>query len=124
MVMIAPCSILQVEKHNEIKQSNVVKPPSAFLTLLQIFYIWTGQDLSGTEADFRFAQHVCDVRLFDVLCLLCQFCIGYNHSAERQALVCMISVLLFLLSDANANKRSFVFNRCVIIQKFLDLTLS
>jgi len=124
MVMISSYSTLQLEKHNEIKQSNVVKPPSAFLTLLRIFYIWTGQDPSGTEADFHFAQHVCDFRLFDVLCLLCQCCIGY-HSTEWQALVCMISVLLLLLSDANANKRSFIFNRsCVIIQNFHDHTLS
>ena len=75
MVMIATYSTLQVEKRNEIKHSNVVKPSSAFLTLLQIFNIWTGQDLSGTEADFHFAQHICDLRLFDVLCPLCQWCI-------------------------------------------------
>jgi hypothetical protein len=125
MVMIASYSTLQLEKHNEIKQPNVVKTPSAFLTLLRIFYIWTGQDLSGTEADFHFAQRVSDRRLFDVLCLLCQCCIGYHHSTEWQALVCMITVLLLLLSDANANKKIFIFNRsCVIIQNFHDHTLS
>ena len=124
MVMIASYSTLQVEKHNEIKHSNVVKPPSALLTLLRIFYIWTGQDLSGTEADFRFAQHVCDLRMFNVLPLLCQYCIGYHHSTEWQALVCMISVLC-LLSDANANKRSFVLNRCCDnIQNFCDHNLT
>jgi len=124
MVMIASYSTLQVEKHNEIKHSNVVKPPSALLTLLRIFYIWTGQDLSGTEADFRFAQHVCDLRMFNVLPLLCQYCIGYHHSTEWQALVCMISVLR-LLSDANANKRSFVLNRCCDnIQNFCDHNLT
>lgn len=103
MVMIATYSTLQVEKRNEIKHSNVVKPSSAFLTLLQIFNIWTGQDLSGTEADFHFAQLICDRRLFDVLCPLCQWCIVYHQSTEWQALVCTISVLLFSLSDANAN---------------------